>query len=81
MIYAVGAAIGGVVYMKILSPRFSVRTLAAALISGATIQALFVFMVGEYSAYALNLVCGFAINGTTQRPRNCSQISCRPPPC
>lgn len=61
MIYAVGAAIGGVVYMKILSPRYSVRTLAAALIlSGATIQALFVFMVGEYSAYALNLVCGFA---------------------
>lgn len=60
MIYAIGAALGGFVYMKWLSPRLSVRTLAGTLIvSGAAIQAFFVFMVDKESAMALHLVNGF----------------------
>lgn len=60
MFYAIGAMCGGIVYMKVLSPRFSVRALAATLIiSGAAIQALFVFMVDKDSAMALHVLNGF----------------------
>lgn len=61
MIYACGAALGGLLYMKVLSPRFSVRALAASLITaGALVQGLFVFMSNHETAMALNFVFGLA---------------------
>jgi len=59
--FAAGAALGGLLYMKVLSPRYSIKTLAAALIiSGALVQALFVFMFNEPIALALNFAFGLA---------------------
>ena len=61
VIYAAGAALGGLLYMKVLSPRYSIKTLAASLIlSGALVQALFVFMHNHETAIALNFVFGLA---------------------
>ncbi|MBS2009350.1 MAG: MFS transporter [Cyanobacteria bacterium SZAS TMP-1] len=61
VIYAAGAALGGLLYMKWLSPRYSIKTLAAALIiCGAGVQAMFVFMGSEESAMALNFIEGLA---------------------
>jgi predicted MFS family arabinose efflux permease len=61
VIYAAGAALGGLLYMKVLSPRYSIKTLAAALIvGGALVQALFVFMVNQDIAMVLNFVFGLA---------------------
>ena len=59
VIYAAGAATGGLLYMKWLSPRFSVKQLACVLIvGGALMQALFVFMGSVESAMALNFMEG-----------------------
>jgi predicted MFS family arabinose efflux permease len=61
MIYASGAALGGLLYMKVLSPRYSVRTLAAALItSGAAVQASYYFMSNHETAMVLNFFFGLA---------------------
>jgi predicted MFS family arabinose efflux permease/8-oxo-dGTP pyrophosphatase MutT (NUDIX family) len=58
--FAAGAALGGLVYMKVLAPRYSIKKLAGALIvGGACVQALFVFMDSPGIAVALNIVFGF----------------------
>jgi len=61
VIYAAGAALGGLLYMKWLSPRYSIKTLAASLIiSGALVQSLFVFMGSAESAMVLHFFEGLA---------------------
>jgi MFS family permease len=58
--FAAGAALGGLVYMKVLSPRYSIKTLAGCLIvCGAFVQALFVFMTTPETAIVLNIAFGF----------------------
>jgi predicted MFS family arabinose efflux permease len=60
MFYSIGAACGGLIYMKVLTGRYKVGTLAAALILvGASVQALFVFMSDYHTGIALNLANGF----------------------
>jgi len=61
MFYAAGAAFGGLIYMKVLSPRFSIKQLAATLITvGALVQACFIFMHDAPSAIVLEVIYGFA---------------------
>ncbi|MBU6450957.1 MAG: MFS transporter [Cyanobacteria bacterium REEB67] len=59
VVMAAGAALGGLLYMKVLSQRYSIKKLATCLIvSGALMQACFVFMVGHDSALVLNFFEG-----------------------
>lgn len=60
-IFAAASAVGGLLYMFVLSPRFSVRKLAGALIvCGGLMQASYVFMSDIHIAMVLQFFLGLA---------------------
>lgn len=60
-VFAIGAAAGALLYMKVLAARFSVKSLACAcILLGALTQAVFIFMSGTTDALILHFFNGAA---------------------
>lgn len=58
-VFAAGSALGAYIYMTVLAPRFSVKTLTAKIIVlGAASQAAFIFMNDTSTALVLNFLFG-----------------------